>query len=120
MPSTYVPIFKYLRSAELLNNLRSGDVLNIDSRVVDRFKKYSGYFETLPQSGGLVSLAQLVGSHDDKWIAKNAMDLPKYTDDVEGVRNFLIANREWKDDTWLRVQYGKLAVVYDWLRFGLP
>lgn len=120
VPSTYVPIFKYLRSAELLNNLRSGDVSNIDSRVVTRFKKYSGYFENLPQSGGLVSLAQLVGSHDDKWISKNAMDLPKYTDDVEGVRSFLIANREWKDDTWLRVQYGKLAVVYDWLRFGLP
>lgn len=120
VPSTYVPIFKYLRSAELLNNLRSGDTSDVDSRVVERFKKYSDHFDSLSRSGGLVPMGKLVDSHDDRWLAKNVMDLPKYTDDVEGLRSFLITNRAWRDRDWFCVQYGKLSVVYDWMRFGIP
>jgi len=115
--TTYVPIFKYLHLANLLDDLMSGDLSPVDERVAQRFRKYTEQFSSLPTAGHLLPISKLLEENEPRWIAKYAMKLPAYTNDTDGLRKFLIENRSWKDDSWLSVQYAKLAVVYDWMRF---
>ena len=115
---TYVPIFKYLHAANLLDDPQSTDFADIPEGVVKRFRSYSSHFTSLPTNTSLLSISELYEANEPGWIPDHAWKLPQYTNDTEGLRAFLIENRSWKEETWLGTQYGKLAVVYDWMRFG--
>lgn len=116
--TTYVPIFKYLSSTGLIHDLRSGNYSKVASCISDRFKSYVKAFKTSSSNDSTLSMRELLQSHDEKWLALHAMELPHYTYDVEGLRDFLIQNRDWRNISWFPTQYAKLAVVYDWMRFG--
>lgn len=116
--ATYVPIFKYLHAADLLDDPQSTDFSDIPEKVVTRFTTYSSHFTSLSMNTSLLSISELYKANEPRWIADNSWNLPQYTNDTEGLRTFLIEHRSWKDNSYLGVQYAKLAVVYDWMRFG--
>lgn len=116
--TTYVPIFKHLSSTGLIHDLRSGDYSKVTPCISDRFKSYVNTFETSSANNPTHSMDELLRLHDEKWLAHHALELPHYTRDIEGLRNFLIRNRDWRDKSWFSTQYGKLAIVYDWMRFS--
>ncbi len=51
-------------------------------------------------------------------ILNNAMEMPSFTDDHQGLREFLIRHKARRSDAWWGTQYGKAAVTYDWMRYG--
>lgn len=116
--STYVPIFKYLRAAKMLEELRTGKCEDLPEAVLNRYERYRNQFESLEVRRPLRTVEQLLGEYDDKWIVNNAMKLPEYTRDACGLRKLLIENRAWRELSWWSTQYGKLAVVYDWMHFN--
>lgn len=116
--STYVPIFKYLRAAKMLEELRTGKCEDLPEDVSNRYERYRNEFESLEVRHPLRTVEQLLGEYDDRWIVNNAMKLPEYTRDACGLRKLLIKNRSWREQSWWSTQYGKLAVVYDWMHFN--
>lgn len=116
--STYVPIFKYLRAAKMLEELRNGKCEDLPEDVLNRYERYRNEFESLEVRHPLRTVEQLLGEYDDRWIVNNAMKLPEYTRDACGLRKLLIKNRSWREQSWWSTQYGKLAVVYDWMHFN--
>lgn len=116
--TTYVPIFKYLRASEMLEKLRAGKCSDLPEDVLKRYEQYRNSFESLEVRHPLRTVEQLLGEYDDKWIMNNVMKLPAYTRDVCGLRELLIGNRAWREQSWWSTQYGKLAVVYDWMHYN--
>lgn len=114
--TAYAPVFKYLRASKGLEKLRNGETGGYPEAVIRRYKYYSSRFEALERPQLSVKVDELRDREDGAWIPKHAMELPRYTDDADGLRSFLVENRNWRNKPWLSTQYGKLAVVYDWMR----
>lgn len=116
--TTYVPIFKYLQTSGTLEKLRTGKHVELPEEVFQKYEQYRSAFELLKSQSSLRTIEQLLEEYDPKWIMNNAMALPAYTRDVDGLRKLLIDNRVWRHQSWWCTQYGKLAVAYDWMNYS--
>lgn len=117
--ATYVPCFKYLSVAGLLDaDGKIKATAQVSSKVRERACSVQNTMGQLVDPTKAVTIAALHKDHGWEWIFNNALELPRYTDDMDGIRKFLIQYAEKKRLTWWRTQYGKLAVTYDWMRYG--
>lgn len=119
--TTYYPVFKYLRELNLLNTDgtlidKSGVGYSVEARVASARNKV---VLSLP-GVDKVSVATLEASRGWDWMLNNALHLPAYTDDVDGLRIFLIKHSDKpRLNLWWPTQYAKAIVAYDYVKFGL-
>lgn len=113
----YVPMFKYLNDSGFLEKLRNNEKVALDDRVIERYVKYVETFNQ-KQFPNLCSMSELVNKRGFNWVLDHALEVPKYTTDVSGIRTSLVSER-WrrKANRW-STGYGKLALVYDWMRYS--
>lgn len=113
----YVPMFKYLNDSGFLEKLLNNEEVALDDRVLKRYMKYVETFDQ-EQFLHLYSMDDLVKERGFNWVLDHALEVPKYTIDVDGIRTILVSQR-WrrKSDRW-STGYGKLALVYDWMRYS--
>jgi len=116
--STYVPAFKYLSIAGLWSKGKWDPTATVNAAARARGDKYSDLFSGLRAPSDAETVVRLEKEHGAEWILSNALDLPSYTNDHEGLRDFLVRHKTRRNDSWWGTQYGKAAVAYDWLRFG--
>lgn len=118
--TTYVPIFKYLSGADLWSKGKWTPKATVNAAARARGDKYSKAFSKLKPAPAKETIAQLEAAKGSEWILNNAMMLPSFTDDHEGLREFLIRHKASRSHNWWATQYGKAAVAYDWMRYGKP
>lgn len=114
----YVPCFKYLRKLGALNDdgtLRAG--VRVPERIKKRVDKVNGLLagaELTSDSSvtGLITAGRQDDFFTDPW------HIPTWTSDVEGLRNLLLEKQSLRQYSWWATQYGKVAVVYDWMRYA--
>ncbi|MFT4261879.1 MAG: SIR2 family protein [Nocardioides sp.] len=116
--TTYVPVFKFLVGAGLWKDGKWIPKVTVNAAARKRADKYAGMFGKLKLEPKLVAVAELEADIGVEGILNNATKLPSLTDDVEGLREFLIRNKARRSQDWWATQYGKAAVAYDWMRYG--
>lgn len=119
--TTCYPIYKYLRVADKLNDAGTlVDEPNVDAKVVSRELRNRAAVKTsLPGVSQTRSIIELEETEGLDWILNNSLKLPAYTDDVDGLGDFLLrhANRG-TDGQWWPTQYGKAVVAFDFMKYG--
>lgn len=116
----YVPCFKYLRGMGALND---DGTVKTDASVLDQVRNRAfGVAERL-DGQSLISdstVEELEKAHDWEWICTYPWELPSLTTDLEGLRLLLDrerSSRQYKY-SWWSIQYVKLCVVYDWMKYA--
>ncbi|TLK51957.1 hypothetical protein [Glutamicibacter sp. V16R2B1] len=56
----------------------------------------------------------------EDWVLEHPWSLFDETQDGEGLREYLNANRSYRQQSYSLTQYAKLAVTFDWLMYGPP
>lgn len=116
----YVPYWKYLRNGDMLRSdgsLKEG--IEVPDRIIFYMKREQGTLGAR-RCCNEVSMGGLLDSKGLEGVLKNPWDLVDVTRDVEGLRRFLIENKELRIEGRTSTCYAKLVVVYDWLMFGPP
>lgn len=114
----YVPYWKHLRQGGFLDE--SG-ALRADVTVPPKVRSYISRetrnlgSRSLPDG---TSFDDVLGTRGEDWVLKNPWSLLDQTRDAEGIRQYLDANRNLRQQSYNQTQYAKLAVVYDWLMYG--
>jgi hypothetical protein len=118
--TTYYPVFKYLNSAGFLSQDGSLDPsVDLNKRTKMRAKRNVDKLTTAIDGVAKRTFAELESRNDWEWLLNNALELPAYTDDVEGLRVFLLERRVVAlNSTWWVSQYAKAAVAYDYMKYG--
>ncbi len=116
--TTYVPVFKYLVEAGLWSAGAWQGGPSVDTPAKKRAEKYAKIFEDLPKPDELLSLPELEGKKGWDGVLNVAMQLPRLTDDIAGLRDFLVKYRDKRAQDWWSTQYAKATVAYDWMRSG--
>jgi len=98
---------KILASADVSENIRARADKNRDALLM-KFKRRRK-----------VKFSKLEDDHGWEWVLTNALQLPSYTDDIDGFQQFLAANSSVATSSRWMTQYGKAVVAYDYLKFGL-
>jgi hypothetical protein len=118
--NTYFPCFKYLRAMGVLNadgSLKKAATL--PEKVAERHAKYFEHFRSLRRERVSKTVADLEEADGPEWFFKHGYEqISTKTTDLEGLRDFLIRHRLRRLEAWYSTQYAKLAVVYDWMRYG--
>ncbi|QHD88385.1 hypothetical protein GR168_23090 (plasmid) [Gordonia sp. JH63] len=115
--TTHVPCFKYLRGMGALT--KAGDVRK-DAIVPERVRTRAA---AVKDNLGKLSTAasetidDLVNGEGVEWVIYHAFTLPTRTDDTEGLRDLIESERPRRVGKFMS-QYAKLAVAYDWMRYG--
>lgn len=116
----YVPCFKYLRKLGALNN---DGTLRAKVKVPDRVKKRVDKVNGLLAGARLESantVAELIAAGRQDDFFNEPWRIPAWTRDLEGLRTLLLDERNLRQYPWWATQYGKVAVVYDWMRYAKP
>lgn len=116
--TTYVPVFKFLVGAGLWKGGKWLPKVTVNTAAQRRADKYAGIFGKLKPEPKLLTVAELEARMGVDGVLNSAMKLPAMTDDIEGLREFLIRNKARRSQAWWATQYGKATVAYDWLRYG--
>ncbi|MDO5068191.1 MAG: SIR2 family protein [Propionibacteriaceae bacterium] len=116
----YVPYWKYLRNGHFLNDEGS---LKTGSKIPDRIISYiERETKNLPPKGcrGIENMQDIIDTKGKDWVLTHPWELLNHTQDTEGLREFLIANKDLRSDHKTSTSYAKLVVAYDWLMYGPP
>ncbi|MDN4647243.1 SIR2 family protein [Curtobacterium sp. PsM8] len=116
--ATYVPVFKYLVEAGLWTGGSWQGGSSLETAAKRRADRYAELFAKLEEPGVLMSVADLEANMGWDRLLNSAMQLPRLTNDVDGLRAFLMEYREKRSEPWWSTQYAKAVVAYDWMRFG--
>lgn len=116
--TTYVPVFKFVVGAGLWKDGKWLPKVRVNAAVKKRADKYAATFGKLELEPKLLTMADLEADRGVDGILNSAMKLPSLTDDVEGLREFLIRVKTRRNQDWWATQYGKAAVAYDWMCYG--
>lgn len=119
--TTWYPVYKYLREAgHLADNGSIIDPSVLPDRIVAREKKNRTSLTTYVKYRRKLPVEKLLEKHDWKWLYNHALELPSYTDDMEGLRKFLLSRPHAAETgTWWPSQYVKSVVVYDYCTYRL-
>ncbi|MFH7323007.1 SIR2 family protein [Aeromicrobium sp. JJY06] len=116
----YVPYWKHLRKGNFLDAHGGvGDIDRLPKKVqtyVERDLANLGARRTT-RSGAFVDALAELGEEamlSDPWMV---LELTK---DADGLRDYLVANRNLRQQKNLGTPYAKLAIVFDWLAYGPP
>ncbi len=113
------PVFKYLAAAGHLQNGRIVDESVLPPKVVEHAKRNFAKVVVKVKWRRKVSMAKLLETHDWKWVLTNALELPSWTDDAEGVRQFLVDHADKLAVNRWGTDYAKGVVVYDYMKYVL-
>lgn len=116
--NAYVPVFKYLVGAGLWKDGKWAPKVTVNLSAQKRADQYAAEFRQLKPEALLLSVEELEASKGVEGLLNSAMKLPSLTDDVDGLREFLIRNKSRRSQGWWATQYGKAVVAYDWMRHG--
>lgn len=112
---TWYPVYKYLREAGHLDN--AGSIIDptaLPPRIVEREEKNRSAIVTHVKYRRNVTMEKLLSTHDWRWVYNNILELPSYTDDMDGLRDFLASHPEKNESSpWWTTQHAKGVVVYD-------
>ncbi len=116
----YVPYWKYLRHAGLLDE--TGALLpnapvpsKIKAFIARETRNVAG--RTLPAGA---SFQAVLGRNGEEWLLSHPWDLLDETRDAPGLRDYLDSKRAYRQQSYYQTQYAKLAVALDWLLYGPP
>lgn len=115
----YVPCFKYVRKMGALEDdgsLRTGTA--VPQPVQRRVAKVSSSLAGKTLEGENHTVEELMSRFGWEWILNNPWNIPRYTTDIRGLRQFLDTQRGKRQYPWWSTQYGKLCVTYDWMRYA--
>ncbi|MWV57440.1 SIR2 family protein [Rathayibacter sp. VKM Ac-2754] len=115
----WYPVFRYLAAAGHLTtsgHIRDESVL--PPKVVGHAKRTISKVTMKVRYRRRVPMAKLLDQHDWKWILTRILELPSYTNDVEGLREFLVQHADKESSSRWGTDYAKGVVVYDLLKFG--
>ena len=117
---TWYPLYKYLRQAGHLDV--DGSIIDrssLEAKLVDRYDFLESQLTTTLPGVAPVSMAAIQEEHDSTWIFSNALALPAYTHDAEGLRTYLTEHFDkYHINSWWAVQFVKAVISYEKLRFG--
>lgn len=116
--NAYVPIFKFLVGAGLWKDGKWVPMVTVNAAAKKRADRYAASFGKLKVEPELLTVAELEADRGVEAILNSAMKLPALTDDVDGLREFLVQNKARRSQNWWATQYGKAVVAYDWMRYG--
>ena len=115
----YVPCFKYLRQMGALEadgSLRPD--ADVPHRVRDRAKSVRNRLADKASPANAQTVQELLKSRGWEWVFNHPWELPTLTEDIEGIQNLLDKERKLRQYSWWSTQYGKMCVLYDWLKYG--
>lgn len=115
--TTHIPCFKYLSGMGALT--KSGDVRK-DANVPERMRTRAATLKAnlgKPRTGTSETIDDIVAENGVEWVIYHAFDLPSLTNDIEGLRDLIESERPRRVGKFMS-QYAKLAVAYDWMRYG--
>lgn len=123
IPSNWwVPGFKYLAGAGHLTkdgHLKEKTKVktHVRARVDTAVSKISEACAHITEAP--TSMTELRAAHDTRWILVNAFKLPVLTNDLEGLRTFLveIADGEELHAPWSSF-FGRAVLAYDYMKYG--
>lgn len=118
--SWYVPYWKYLRQAGLLDG--GGSLLpgaNVPSKIRSYIERETNNLGECALPSG-ITFDEVFERRGEEWILASPWSLPNETRDGVGLRNYLSRNRNYRQLSPFSTQYAKLAVVLDWLWYGPP
>lgn len=116
--TTHIPCFKYLRGMNAVT--KTGEVKK-DANVPERVRARAAAVKARlgkPAAAGSATIDDLVAENGVEWVFYHAFELAALTQDVEGLRDLIESERVRREGK-LMSQYAKIAVVYDWMRYGL-
>jgi hypothetical protein len=118
---TWYPVYKYLREAGHLDG--AGVVMDastLPDTIVNRELAIRSKIVATAPDRAKRPMEELLATHGRRWVFTNILELPSYTDDLSGFRDFLLSFPEKdEDNVWWRTQYVKGVVVYDYCKYGL-
>lgn len=116
--NAYVPVYKFLVDAGLWEDGKWVRKVTVNAPTKKRADKYATAFSKLKAAKTLKTLTELEDEMGVEGVLNAAMKLSSMTDDVDGLRDFLIRHKSRRQEAWWGTQYGKAAVAYDWMRYG--
>ncbi len=116
--TTYAPVFKFLVGAGLWSGGAWLPTATVNAAARSRADKYASHFASLVPATSMSTVAELEAAKGAEGVLNSAMNLPALTDDVEGLRDFLVRHKSMRSQSWWATQFAKATVAYDWMRFG--
>lgn len=116
----YVPYWKHLRGGGYLDG--AGQLLP-NAKVPAKIRAYIRRESSNLARRDLMNrakFADVVRQKGEDWVLEHPWSLLDETQDSEGLREYLNANRSYRQQPYSQTQYAKLAVTYDWLMYGPP
>lgn len=123
--SWWVPGFKYLAEAGHLDvdgNLLATAAIKqpLRVRVETAVAAIEKQYKAVPPATKK-SMAALRSEHESRWLLSHAFRLPALTEDVDGLRDFLVHVLDHEYETlhssW-QTHFGRTVLVYDFMRWG--
>jgi hypothetical protein len=115
----WYPVYMFLRDVDKLDEkgriLESAAVLQ---KIRARADKNREALKMKVKYRRKVTMSKLEEDHGWEWMLGHALELPSYTDDVDGFQQWLRAHADRATSQRWMTQYAKAVVAYDYLRFG--
>lgn len=119
---TWYPLYKYLSEAGHLD--AKGEIKDptaLPQKILARDKKTRSAVTMHVKHRRRYPFEKLLEKHGAKWVYNNILEIPSYTNDVEGFRAFLAEfPQEGLSNLWGVTQHVKGVVVYDYWSHKVP
>ncbi|QYH35679.1 SIR2 family protein [Salinibacterium sp. M195] len=116
--NVWYPVFKYLSEAGLSTGNELVANAQLPSRVIEHANRNREKIVLKVQDRRRKSMSALLKDHDWKWAFTHILELPSFTNDLVGLKEFLVSHADKVDSKRWGTDYAKGVVVYDYLKFA--